>query len=98
MASRLLSRRVCREFICGRYARWPECLPELWCERTDLITARTMATEAKKCVTLDNMNEHIKVMEYAVRGPLVIRAREIELELEKVGIKYDYVLTGRLFV
>lgn len=39
-----------------------------------------------KCVTYDNMNPAIKVMEYAVRGPLVIRASEIEKELEKVRI------------
>ncbi|CAL8070732.1 unnamed protein product [Orchesella dallaii] len=34
-----------------------------------------------KTITLDNMNPHIKTMEYAVRGPLVIRATEIEKEL-----------------
>lgn len=37
-----------------------------------------------KCVTLDTMNPAVKVMEYAVRGPLVIRASEIEKELEQV--------------
>jgi len=40
-----------------------------------------------KCVTYDNMNPAIKIMEYAVRGPLVIRASEIEKELEKGGKK-----------
>ena len=35
-------------------------------------------------ITLDNMNPAIKRMEYAVRGPLVIRATAIEKELEKV--------------
>jgi len=30
------------------------------------------------------MNPSIKAMEYAVRGPLVIRATELEKELEKV--------------
>jgi len=38
---------------------------------------------ASKTITLDNMNPNIKVMEYAVRGPLVIRAVELEKELEK---------------
>lgn len=28
---------------------------------------------ASKTITLDTMNPHIKTMEYAVRGPLVIR-------------------------
>ena len=47
---------------------------------------RTMATsncKRQKCITLDNMNPCVKVMEYAVRGPLVIRASEIEKELEQ---------------
>ncbi|CAG9862090.1 unnamed protein product [Phyllotreta striolata] len=34
-------------------------------------------------LNLDNINPNVKVMEYAVRGPLVIRAGEIEKELEK---------------
>ncbi|GAU95562.1 hypothetical protein RvY_07161-2 [Ramazzottius varieornatus] len=38
---------------------------------------------SKKTLTLDTMNPHIKVMEYAVRGPLVIRAGEIEAMLKK---------------
>lgn len=42
-----------------------------------------------KCVNLDNLNPCIKVMEYAVRGPLVIRATEIEKELEQVGGNKD---------
>ncbi|CAB3384810.1 Hypothetical predicted protein [Cloeon dipterum] len=36
-----------------------------------------------KCLTLDNINPCIKTMEYAVRGPLVIRASEIERELQQ---------------
>ncbi|XP_068618766.1 alanine aminotransferase 1 [Battus philenor] len=38
---------------------------------------------ASKSVTLENMNPNIVKLEYAVRGPLVIRAGEIEKELEK---------------
>lgn len=43
--------------------------------------ARKMST---KCITIDDMNPNIKVLEYAVRGPLVIRSTEIEKELKKV--------------
>lgn len=44
-----------------------------------------MATaSSEKILTIENLNPCIKVMEYAVRGPLVIRATEIEKELEKV--------------
>ena len=34
-------------------------------------------------LTINNINPCIKTMEYAVRGPLVIRATEIEKELEQ---------------
>ncbi|KAI5717614.1 hypothetical protein M8J77_008627 [Diaphorina citri] len=50
--------------------------------RTMSTTADRRAAAAAKCLTLDNMNPNIKVMEYAVRGPLVIRAGEIEKELQ----------------
>lgn len=43
-----------------------------------------MASQAQPTLNLDNLNPNVKVMEYAVRGPLVIRAGEIEKELEKV--------------
>lgn len=46
--------------------------------------SRTMASKAQPTLTLANLNPNVKVMEYAVRGPLVIRAGEIEKELEKV--------------
>lgn len=38
-----------------------------------------------KCLNVENINPNFVVMEYAVRGPLVIRAGEIEKELEKVS-------------
>lgn len=47
-----------------------------------------MATDSKK-ITIEDMNPNILAMEYAVRGPLVIRAVEIEKELERV---YDFYL------
>lgn len=36
-------------------------------------------------ITLENMNPLVKKMEYAVRGPLVIRATAIEKELQAVS-------------
>lgn len=47
--------------------------------------ARTMAS---KGLTVENMNPNIVKLEYAVRGPLVIRAGEIEKELEKVLLNF----------
>lgn len=49
-----------------------------------------MSTQkAQKCLKVDNMNPNVIQMEYAVRGPLVIRAGEIEKELEK-GVKKPF--------
>lgn len=42
-----------------------------------------------KTITLDNMNANLIAMEYAVRGPIVIRAGEIERDL-KAGKKYNF--------
>ncbi|CAL4123543.1 unnamed protein product, partial [Meganyctiphanes norvegica] len=42
----------------------------------------TAAMEQQHTVTLDNMNPLVKKMEYAVRGPLVIRATALEKELK----------------
>lgn len=55
--------------------------------------SRTMASQAQPTLTLDNLNPNVKVMEYAVRGPLVIRAGEIEKELEKVTLVEVIVCT-----
>lgn len=40
-------------------------------------------TMASKSLTIENINPNILKLEYAVRGPLVIRAAEIEKELQK---------------
>uniref|UniRef100_UPI00398E9D74 alanine aminotransferase 2-like n=1 Tax=Pristiophorus japonicus TaxID=55135 RepID=UPI00398E9D74 len=39
-----------------------------------------------KVLTLDSMNQQIKKVEYAVRGPIVQRATEIERELQQRGL------------
>ena len=45
----------------------------------------TTASTWQHTVTMDNLNPAIKTMEYAVRGPLVIRATELEKELQSVS-------------
>lgn len=40
-----------------------------------------------KVLTLDNMNPNVRRVEYAVRGPIVQRALQIEKELKKVKVK-----------
>lgn len=49
-------------------------------------TFGNIRTMASKAITIENINPNILKLEYAVRGPLVIRAAEIEKELEKVRI------------
>lgn len=44
------------------------------------------SSQHQKVLSVDNMNPFVKNMEYAVRGPIVIRAGEIEEELKKVHI------------
>ncbi|VDM92477.1 unnamed protein product [Litomosoides sigmodontis] len=44
---------------------------------------------ANRILTLENLNPNVMTMEYAVRGPLVIRALAIEDELDK-GIKKPF--------
>nr|BBA45753.1 alanine aminotransferase [Pachyrhynchus infernalis] len=50
---------------------------------------RKMSSVVQPCLSMDTLNPNIKVLEYAVRGPLVIRAGEIEKELEK-GVKKPF--------
>ncbi|KAM8720068.1 hypothetical protein ACLKA7_006166 [Drosophila subpalustris] len=64
------------------------------------VPARFMSTQKNdnmKCLNVDNINPNFIVMEYAVRGPLVIRAGEIEKELEK-GVKkpFDQVIRANI--
>lgn len=44
---------------------------------------RNMSTNPKPSISIDTINPNVKLMEYAVRGPLVIRAAEIERELKR---------------
>jgi alanine transaminase len=43
----------------------------------------TVDNNVKHTISLDNMNPNVKGMEYAVRGPLVIRATQIEREIRE---------------
>ena len=58
-----------------------------------LASARKMSTQQHNLV-LENMNPCIKKMEYAVRGPLVIRATQIEKVIVNVQKK---LLKGQIY-
>lgn len=46
----------------------------------------------EKGVTVDNVNKNLLKVDYAVRGPIVHRAVEIERELEKVLTYFSFLL------
>jgi len=58
---------------------------------------RMASSRWQHTVTMENLNPCIKTMEYAVRGPLVIRATEIEKELQS-GVKkpFDSVIKANI--
>lgn len=63
-----------------------QCALRRGTERTNVaLLSTTMAGSGSKVITLENMNSQVKKMEYAVRGPLVIRATAIEKELQAVS-------------
>ena len=47
------------------------------------------ANFSNKPLTIETLNPHVKEVEYAVRGPIVIRAVELEKELTKVLFVID---------
>ncbi|XP_013419828.1 alanine aminotransferase 1 [Lingula anatina] len=55
------------------------------------------AQKRSKVLTVDSMNPHVKRMEYAVRGPIVIRAGEIEKEMEQgKGFPFEEVMRANI--
>ncbi|XP_017086512.1 alanine aminotransferase 1 [Drosophila eugracilis] len=64
--------------------------------RRSFSTSHKMPSSSK-ALQLDNINPNFIAMEYAVRGPLVIRAGEIEKELEKGAKKpFDQVIRANI--
>ncbi|VDK36996.1 unnamed protein product [Gongylonema pulchrum] len=56
-----------------------------------------MATE-ERVLTLETLNPYVINMEYAVRGPLVIRASAIEKELAEVLLKLHLIIIRLLII
>lgn len=68
----------------GQFRGWSNLLRAMATGGKDVDACGCSEKTVKGFVTIDNMNPCIKRMEYAVRGPLVIRASEIEKELQEV--------------
>ena len=54
----------------------------------------TNGIETMKSLTMENLNPRVIEVEYAVRGPIVIRAAEIEKQLKHVGKFYWFDKTN----
>lgn len=50
-----------------------------------MLQVRPERSRRERILTLESMNPRVKAVEYAVRGPIVLKAGEIELELQKVS-------------
>ncbi|KAB0368196.1 hypothetical protein FD755_019962 [Muntiacus reevesi] len=58
-------------------------------EASAVIKVRPERSRRERILTLESMNPQVKAVEYAVRGPIVLKAGEIELELQR-GIKKPF--------
>lgn len=50
-----------------------------------MLKVRPERSRRERILTLESMNPQVKAVEYAVRGPIVLKAGEIELELQRVS-------------
>lgn len=68
--------------------------------RTARVSPETASRRrmAAKALVMENVNEKLVKMEYAVRGPLVVRAVELEKELKAGAVKpFKSVIKVRSF-
>ena len=77
--------RVCNKF----YNSASNSARILFSRASDMSSTNGVPPSRGKVLTMDTLNPNIKEMQYAVRGPIVARAGEIEKELQK-GSKRPY--------
>lgn len=52
------------------------------------VETENLSFGSSKVLTLSSMNPNIKKVEYAVRGPIVVRSNQIKKELQEVGLLF----------
>lgn len=78
----LLVRRGC----CPRPpGLWGRSQSSAAAEASAVLKVRPERSRRERILTLESMNPQVKAVEYAVRGPIVLKAGEIELELQRVS-------------
>jgi len=53
---------------------------------THVTPTKSSSVAGGRVLTMDTLNPNVRAMEYAVRGPIVTRAAEIEKELQTVSL------------
>ena len=77
-----LVRRGC----CPRtHGPWGRSQSSAAAEASAVLKVRPERSRRERILTLESMNPQVKAVEYAVRGPIVLKAGEIELELQRVS-------------
>lgn len=72
--------------VCGLSTRFSTIGNSSNFNRQQTQSMATTSSSRRNLLSLDSINPNVIKMEYAVRGPLVIRAGEIEKELAQVSI------------
>lgn len=76
--------RVCA--FSSRFSTIVSSSSKLDINREQAQSMATTSSSRRSLLSLDSINPNVIKMEYAVRGPLVIRAGEIEKEIAQVSI------------
>ncbi|XP_014723469.1 alanine aminotransferase 2 isoform X1 [Equus asinus] len=73
----------------GTPGPWGRSQSSAAAEASAVLKVRPQRSRRERILTLESMNPQVKAVEYAVRGPIVLKAVELELELQR-GIKKPF--------
>lgn len=76
---------VPRGFCPRAWGSWSRRQSSAAAEASAVLKVRPERSRHERILTLESMNPRVKAVEYAVRGPIVLKAVEIELELQRVS-------------
>lgn len=74
---------------CGPHSPgpWHRSWSSAAAEASAVLQVRPARGRHERILTLESMNPQVKAVEYAVRGPIVLKAGELELELQRVSAR-----------
>lgn len=74
-----------RAAVLVRRGPWGRSHSSAAAEASATLKVRPERSPRDRILTLESMNPQVKAVEYAVRGPIVLKAGEIEMELQRVS-------------